>query len=663
MSDGRDVTPTPGRARESGAESKSETKPDANPDADTDADADANASADTNRELYSEVTSQSSTDDDDFSTKMQTETETETETDRKNTNKQTHAGGHPIDLKSTSHTETSVPVSHPPKLGSSKNTQQEHKQDQHQNQGQTRRQKQTDSGSGPTEKCGVVGVALADRRAARPLYYSLYALQHRGQESAGIVTHDGFQQHSHVEMGLVGDAFEESDLNTLAGGTGIGHVRYPTSGGINACCAQPFSVSFKSGSLGLSHNGNLVNADEIRDELESLGHAFTSDGDTEVIAHELARNLLEADLVRAVKRTMERIHGSYALTIMHDETVLAVRDPEGNRPLCIGAVEDGYVVASESAAIDTLDGELVRDVRPGELVVLDADGSGFESYQLTERQNTAHCFFEHVYFARPDSVINETLVYEARRNLGRKLWAEQGVETDVVMPVPDSGRAFASGYADAANETTANGDTRETASTNTDAIEFAEGLMKNRYVGRTFIMPTQDERERAVRLKLNPIKSTVEGRSVTIIDDSIVRGTTSRQLVQLLRDAGASEVHVRIGAPQIIAPCYMGIDMASRDELIAADKSTEEIRSEIDADSLGYLSVDAVADVLGEHRSDLCLGCVTGSYPYDIDDEDCDRDVTRPVINGPAKGTNTRDQESESKQEAASDGEPAHADD
>ncbi|MEM4780019.1 MAG: amidophosphoribosyltransferase, partial [Halalkalicoccus sp.] len=221
---------------------------------------------------------------------------------------------------------------------------------------------------GPTEKCGVVGVSFAERGAARPLYYSLYALQHRGQESAGIVTHDGFQQHSHVGMGLVGDAFSESDLDGLNGRTGIGHVRYPTAGSVDSSCAQPFSVSFKSGSLGLSHNGNLVNADEIREELAGMGHAFTSDGDTEVIAHDLARNLLNEDLVRAVKRTMNRIHGSYSLAISHDDTVLGLRDPEGNRPLCIGKLDGGYMIASESAAIDTLDGELVRDVRPGELV-------------------------------------------------------------------------------------------------------------------------------------------------------------------------------------------------------------------------------------------------------------------------------------------------------
>jgi amidophosphoribosyltransferase len=473
------------------------------------------------------------------------------------------------------------------------------------------------------EKCGVVGISLADRDAARPLYYSLYALQHRGQEAAGIVTHDGFQQHDHVETGMVGDVFDQDDLDQLNGANGIGHVRYPTQGGLGACCAQPFSVSFKSGSLGLSHNGNLVNTEEVRQELETLGHAFTSTGDTEVIAHDLARNLLEEDLVRAVKSTMSRIHGSYSLTIMHDETVMGVRDPQGNRPLCIGKLDDGYVIASESAAIDTLDGELIRDAEPGELVVLHPDGSGYDTYQLVDRDNTAHCFFEHVYFARPDSVIDDQLVYDVRRDLGGHLWQESGVDTDVVMPVPDSGRSFASGYAEAANEDSAD-------------VEFAEGLMKNRYVGRTFIMPTQDERERAVRLKLNPISDVVEGRRVTLIDDSIVRGTTSTQLVELLKDAGAEEVHVRIGAPPIVAPCYLGIDMASRDELIAADKSVEEIRDEILADSLSYLSIDAITEALGKANDNLCLGCVTGEYPYDIKGEERDRDISRPQIDSPA---------------------------
>ncbi len=466
------------------------------------------------------------------------------------------------------------------------------------------------------DKCGVVGISLAERDAARPLYYALYALQHRGQESAGIVTHDGFQQHDHVEMGLVGDAFDEETIADLAGSTGVGHVRYPTAGSVDAACAQPFTVSFGGGSLALAHNGNLVNAEEIREELEGLGHAFTSDGDTEVIAHDLARNLLEADLVRAVKRTMERIHGSYSLTVMYGDTVLGVRDPGGNRPLCVGELSDGYVVASESAAIDTLGGELVRDVAPGEMVVLEPDGSDFDAYGLVERERAAHCFFEYVYFARPDSVIDGQLVYEVRRELGRKLWAESGLETDVVMPVPDSGRSLASGYAEAADEAGAD-------------VEFAEGLMKNRYVGRTFIMPTQDERERAVRLKLNPIRSTVEGRTVTLIDDSIVRGTTSTQLVDLLYEAGAEAVHVRIGAPPIVAPCYLGIDMATRDELVAAGRDVAEVREVVGADSLSYLSIDAVAEAVGTDRADLCLGCVTGEYPYDVEGEATDRDVGR----------------------------------
>jgi amidophosphoribosyltransferase len=303
------------------------------------------------------------------------------------------------------------------------------------------------------------------------------------------------------------------------------------------------------------------------------------------------------------------------LTITHDDTVLGLRDPQGNRPLCIGKLDDGYILASESVAVDTLGGEVIRDVRPGELVVLQPDGAGYDTYQLVESEQTAHCFFEYVYFARPDSIIDEQLVYDVRRELGRKLYDESGIDSDVVLPVPDSGRAFASGYASVA-----------------DDMEFAEGLMKNRYVGRTFIMPTQDEREQAVRLKLNPIKNTVEGKSVTLIDDSIVRGTTSNQLIELLRDAGAEEIHMRIGAPPIVAPCYMGIDMASREELIAADRSVEDIREDIGADSLAYLSIDAIAETLSTERSDLCLGCVTGEYPYDIDGEPTDREIEAPGV-------------------------------
>ena len=468
------------------------------------------------------------------------------------------------------------------------------------------------------EKCGVVGIAHADIPVARSLYDALYALQHRGQEAAGIVTHDGFQQHQHVEVGLVGDAFEQSDIESLQGHAGIGHVRYPTDGSLDRSCAQPFSISFKGGALGLSHNGNLVNTEERRNALADIGHTFTSTGDSEVIAHELAQQLLEDDLVDAISAMMNRVHGSYALAIMYDDVVMGLRDPLGNRPLCLGELDGGYILASESSAIDTLGGELIRDVRPGELIRLHPDGSGYTSDQIVDVDHSAHCFFEYVYFARPDSTMEDRLVYEVRRALGRKLWEESGIETDVVVPVPDSGRAFASGYAEAST-----------------GGEFAEGLMKNRYVGRTFIMPTQDERERAVRAKLNPISSTIKGKTVTLIDDSIVRGTTSKQLVKLLRSAGAEEVHLRIGSPPIRAPCYMGIDMATREELIAHDRTVEEIEEAIDADSLAYLSREAIAETLAFEFDDLCMACVTAEYPYDVPGEETDRPISRRVARTP----------------------------
>ncbi|MDY6780113.1 MAG: amidophosphoribosyltransferase, partial [Halobacteria archaeon] len=293
---------------------------------------------------------------------------------------------------------------------------------------------------------------------------------------------------------------------------------------------------------------------------------------------------------------------------MYDGSVIGIRDPLGIRPLCIGKLDDGYIIASESVAIDVLDGELVRDVRPGEVVVLDDDGEGFESYQLFDRR-PAHCFFEYVYFSRPDSEIDDRLVYDVRRELGRLLYDNYGVDTDIVSPVPDSGRAFASGYAEASE----------------GEVEYAESLMKNRYVGRTFIMPTQDARETAVRLKLNTIKSNIEGKTVTLVDDSVVRGTTSSQLVKLLKQKGAKEVHLRIGSPPIISPCYLGIDMATRDELMASDKSVDEIRDEVGADSLKYLGVEEISEALGMPADNLCTGCVSEEYPLEIEGETCAR--------------------------------------
>ncbi|MFB6283823.1 MAG: amidophosphoribosyltransferase [Halobacteria archaeon] len=458
-------------------------------------------------------------------------------------------------------------------------------------------------------KCGVVGAQFPDESAALSIYYALFALQHRGQAGAGIVTNDGFQQHSKKGLGLVSEVFEEGDVEVLKGKAGIGHLRYPTSGEIDEESCHPYTVNSKRGSIALGHNGTLVNTDVIRSKFEDKGHTFTSDTDTEVMVHDLAANLINNGLLESIRRMMKRVRGAYSLTLMHDDRVVGVRDPLGVRPLCIGKVNGGYMLASESVAFDVLGGELVRDVKPGEVVVLTPDG-GLESFELFDWR-PAHCFFEYVYFSRPDSEIDDRLVYDVRRELGRVLYENHGAETDIVSPVPDSGRAFASGYAEAGG------------------IEYAEGLMKNRYVGRTFIMPTQEERETAVRLKLNTVKSNIEGKSVTLIDDSVVRGTTSTQLIDLLREKGAEEIHMRIGSPPIISPCYLGIDMANRDELIASNRSVEEIREKIGADSLEYLTVDEVSQALGIPRSDLCTGCVTESYPLEIEGEICGRDLKR----------------------------------
>jgi len=446
------------------------------------------------------------------------------------------------------------------------------------------------------DKCGVVGLRLGDEddSASLQAYYALYALQHRGQEGAGIVTYDGFQQHTKKGLGLVGDVFNEDDLDRLKGGAAVGHIRYPTYGSIDKESCHPFTVNTKRGSLALGHNGNLVNTEELREDLEELGHAFTTDSDTEVMVHELARNLLDYDLVQSLKKTMERIEGAYSVTMMYNGTVIGIRDPYGVRPLCLGRVDGGYLLASESVAVDALGGEFLRDVRPGEAVILEPDG--FSSYPLLGN-DPAHCFFEYVYFARPDSEIEGRFVYDVRRELGRLLYRDHGIDTDIVSPVPDSGRSFASGYAEEGE------------------IEFVESLMKNRYIGRTFIMPDQESRETAVRLKLNTIRSNVEGKSVTMIDDSIVRSTTSRQLVQALRENGAREVHFRIGSPPIISPCHLGIDMATEEELIAHDQSVEEVCQEIGADSLEYITIEEISEALDMPVGNMCTGCVSGDYP------------------------------------------------
>ncbi|WP_406662486.1 amidophosphoribosyltransferase [Methanolobus sp. ZRKC3] len=456
------------------------------------------------------------------------------------------------------------------------------------------------------EECGVVGVVKQDANshpvpAALQIYYALYALQHRGQESSGISVHNGREPRAFKGMGLVPEVFNKDDLVELKGNVGIGHVRYSTSGDSKIENCQPFIVTYKSGTVAIAHNGNLVNGMDLRNGLEAEGHVFVANSDTEVIAHLLVKELLKHEPPEAMRNVMKVLNGSYSLVIMIDDLLMAVRDPYGFKPLCIGEIESGYAVASESVAIDTLNGSLIRDVKPGELIIF-RDGE-IESHQLFNEPCCAHCVFEYVYFARPDSIIDGQLVYRVRERIGEHLSREHPVDADMVSPVPDSGITSAIGYS------------RES------HIDYEESLMKNRYIGRTFILPGQAMRETAVRLKMNTIDENIKGKSVVLVDDSIVRGTTSRRIIDMVRKAGANAVHARIGSPPIIAPCYLGIDMSSRDELIAAHKTVSGVEAVINADSLGYLSIDGLVSAIGLDRDDLCLGCLTGAYPVDIPGE------------------------------------------
>lgn len=454
------------------------------------------------------------------------------------------------------------------------------------------------------EECGVVGVSFKEKApAALSIYYALYALQHRGQESAGITVHNGTTVQTLKGMGLVPDVFNKSDVDKLKGYVGIGHVRYSTAGSSNLENCQPLLVSYKSGDIAIAHNGNLVNSSQLRTELEQEGRIFRSDSDTEVIAHLLVKNLMQHDLVESVKELLKKLEGSYSLTILVDDKLVVVRDPLGIKPLCFGEMDGGYIVASESVAIDTLNGEIIRDVKPGEMLVF-SNGT-YESYQLFRSENYAHCVFEYIYFARPDSIIDGKLVYDVRMRIGAELFDEHTVEADMVSPVPDSGITYAIGFS------------------KYSGIDYIEGLMKNRYIGRTFIMPGQDMRETAVRLKLNTIKPNIDGKNVVLIDDSIVRGTTSRRIIDLVRKSGAKQVHMRVASPAIISPCYLGIDMPTREELVAAYKSVKGVEAVINADSLGYTSVEGLVKSIGIPQDDLCVGCLTGIYPVEIPGERC----------------------------------------
>lgn len=447
------------------------------------------------------------------------------------------------------------------------------------------------------EECGVFGVySKSGIDVAGMTYYGLYALQHRGQESAGIVVSDGKELTCHKDMGLVSDAFDQKILSEMKGISAIGHVRYSTTGSSNANNAQPLLSKFKLGSIAIAHNGNLVNTDVIRGLLEDGGVLFQTTIDSEVILNLIARGAKNG-IERAVVDAIQAVKGSYAIVILTEDKLIGVRDPNGIRPLCIGKMDDDYILCSESCALDTIGAEFVRDVRPGEIVIIDENG--INSINFAERTQCQTCAFEYIYFARPDSIMDGINVYKSRIKAGERLFEENPVDADVVIGVPDSGIPAAIGFANASK------------------IPYAIGFIKNKYVGRTFISPSQELREKAVSVKLNPLKVNIEGKRVVIVDDSIVRGTTSRKLVELLRKAGAKEVHFRAASPMVKHPCYFGIDTSSRGELVGSYMSVEEIGALIGADSLGYLSIEGLLKSLGEDKG-FCLGCLNGIYPVSV---------------------------------------------
>ena len=444
------------------------------------------------------------------------------------------------------------------------------------------------------EACGVFGVySNSPLDVAGMTYYGLYALQHRGQESAGIAVANGESVEMHKGLGLITEAFSQEDLNRLKGHIAIGHVRYSTTGSTKVENAQPLLASSKLGQIAMAHNGNLVNADVIRELLEDGGHVFHTTIDSEVIATLIARGAKKG-IERAVVDAIEAIRGSFAMVILTKDKLIGARDPHGIRPLCIGKVDDAYILASESCALDAVGAELVRDVDPGEVVVIDENG--IKSLKYSENTLCQTCAFEYIYFARPDSTIDGLDVQVTRVKAGEQLYKEHPIEADIVAAVPDSGIPAAIGYARASG------------------IPFDTAFVKNRYVGRTFITPSQEIREKAVAVKLNPLKINVKGKRVVLIDDSIVRGTTSRHLVESLRRAGAKEVHFLVASPVVKFPCYFGIDISYRSELIGANHSIEEVADMIGADSLGYLSMEGMYKTF-EGKEGFCVGCFNGIYP------------------------------------------------
>lgn len=454
------------------------------------------------------------------------------------------------------------------------------------------------------EECGVFGIFNNNDKldVARLTYHGLYALQHRGQESAGIAVNDEGTVLQHKDMGLVPEIFNEVVLNHLKGKIAIGHVRYSTTGASMRENAQPMVVKYRNGQIALAHNGNLVNASQLRSQMEESGAIFQSTSDTEVIANLISRYRVGSDSIEeTLEKVMKDIKGSYALVILTPKRLVGIRDPLGIRPLCIGILGKSYVLASESCALDSIGAEFVRDVNPGEIVLIGEDG--ITSVQTEPAKCSNLCIFEFVYFARPDSMIDGASVHQARIEAGKRLAIEHPVEADIVIGAPDGGLNAALGYS------------------RQSGIPYGQGLLKNRYVGRTFIQPEQGQRESGVRIKFNAMKSEISGKRVIMVDDSIVRGTTTRRIVQMLKDAGAREVHMRVSSPPYKFPCYFGIDISSSKQLVASKYSVDEIKNMIGADSLGYLSLEGLLQTPVGARCGFCTACFNCKYPMDVPEE------------------------------------------
>lgn len=450
------------------------------------------------------------------------------------------------------------------------------------------------------EECGVVGICMPECSDVAALaYYALYALQHRGQQSAGIAVNDDGVITAHCDEGLVNDVFDESSMKKLGNGNmAVGHVRYSTTGYEKRINCQPLVVNHVKGTMAIAHNGNLTNDAELREELELAGSIFHTTTDTEVIAYTITKERLTAGSIEeAVSSAMNKIKGAYSLVIMSPQKLIAVRDPHGFRPLCIGEFpQGGYAIASETCALDSMGAKFLRDVEPGEIVVFE-NGEIRSIKQHCGKCRPGLCVFEYIYFARPDSVVDGCSVHAARKRAGAFLALEHPVQADVVIGVPDSGIDAAIGFA------------------SQSGIPYGIGFIKNKYIGRTFIQPTQRDREKGVRIKLNPVSDTVKGKRVVLIDDSIVRGTTIKRIVNLLREAGAKEVHVRSAAPKFLYPCFFGTDVPSREELIACKYNDDELKTNLGVDSLGFLSIDNAKLLAGNGRTDYCVGCFSGEYP------------------------------------------------